>query len=68
LHDPIKRVGTAVVQSSGADSTEVAPMKALAFYLWRIKVRNQTRLVMYRNRVWYIDNPRAGTVDRWWRA
>jgi cobalamin biosynthesis protein CobT len=40
----------------------------LAFYLWRIKARNQTRLIMYRNRVWYIDNPRAATVDRWWRA
>ncbi len=42
-------------------------MKALAFLLWRIKARNQTLYLMRRYRVWYIDNPRAATVDRWWR-
>ncbi len=41
-------------------------MKALAFLLWRIKARNQTGFLMRRYRVWYIDNPSAGTVDRWY--
>ena len=43
-------------------------MKALAFLLWRIKARNQTLYLMRRYRVWYIDNPRAVELDRWWRA
>ncbi len=43
-------------------------MKALAFYLLRMKTRTQTLYLMRRYRVWYIDNPRAASVDRWWRA
>ncbi len=43
-------------------------MTRLRFYLLRIKARNQTLFLMRRYRVWYIDNPRAATVDRWWRA
>ncbi len=42
-------------------------MQRLAFYLLRIKAKTQTRRIMYRYRVWYIDSPRAATVDRWWR-
>ncbi len=41
-------------------------MKGLPFYLWQVKLRVQTRQFMRRNRVWYIDNPRAATVDRWY--
>ncbi len=37
-------------------------------YRLRIKTRFQTRLVMRRYRVWYIDSPQAASVDRWWRA
>ncbi len=43
-------------------------MRALAHFLLRMKARNQTGFLMRRYRVWYIDNPRAATVDRWWRA
>lgn len=42
-------------------------MNALTFYLLRVKARMQTRRVMYRYRVWYIDAPYAQTADRWWR-
>ncbi len=38
----------------------------LAAFLLRIKAKHQTRFLMRRYRVWYIDNPRAATVDRWY--
>ncbi len=40
----------------------------LAAYLLRVKARRQTLYLMRRYRVWYIDNPRAASVDRWYRA
>ncbi len=43
-------------------------MTRLRFYLLRIKAKRQTLYLMRRYRVWYIDNPRAASMDRWWRA
>ncbi len=41
-------------------------MRALAHFLLRMKAKKQTLYLMRRYRVWYIDNPRAATVDRWY--
>jgi hypothetical protein len=42
-------------------------MQRLAHYLLRVKAQRQTLWMMRRYRVWYIDNPYSGTLDRWWR-
>ena len=43
-------------------------MQRLAHYLLRIKAKRQTLYLMRRHRVWYVDNPYSGTLDRWWRV
>jgi len=42
-------------------------MQRLAHYLLRIKAKRQTLFLMRRYRVWYVDNPYSGTLDRWYR-
>jgi hypothetical protein len=41
-------------------------MTRLAHYLLRIKAKRQTLWMMRRYRVWYVDNPYSGELDRWW--
>ncbi len=52
----------------GARLNEGEPMRVhLAAFMLRIKAKHQTRVLMRRYRVWYIDSPQAASVDRWWR-
>ena len=67
MRDPNTRAEPSVSHPRARLNEEDPMRNHLAAFMLRIKAKHQTRFLMRRYRVWYIDSPQAVTVDRWWK-